>query len=419
MSSSTVVTASDWTKGISLSVLASMIGGASKLAIRKSWILEQELERIRTFGEHEAAEDYAGELHPGRDDAMDRNDADSILVTAVSTLSQEDDNEDEPLEQPRNAAHATDNGEDGAGHHEQLVEMSANHHIRRHSMSSRAAAATGADAVRMSSGSSTSSLRQRLSLLVSRKTSHGNANRSFDIGEPDSLMGASSSPYVRAPNSDPARRRRSHEADAPFDSSLSARRLSFAEGRPDPLSIPSFASGRIDNNNISNSNHSAPLERGNDDPSRSELTSRRRRSSASSRNPRRGSSSSGSAEQRGCCQSRVWICALRGSGMVGMTFLNPLCGVLAMNFASPSILAPFSGLTLVWIILFSEALIGERPTPMQVVAALMIVLGEVVVALYGDHTNDSGISVEEVVTFPLICCLSRALALRVGLISQL
>ena len=86
--------------------------------------------------------------------------------------------------------------------------------------------------------------------------------------------------------------------------------------------------------------------------------------------------------------------------MVGMTFLNPLCGVLAMNFASPSILAPFSGLTLVWIILFSEALIGERPTPMQVMAALMIVLGEVVVALYGDHTNDSGLTVEEVVTCP-------------------
>jgi hypothetical protein len=414
MSSSTVVTASDWTKGISLSVLASTIGGASKLAIRKSWILEQELERVRIEGEHEAV-DYDGELRPGRDDAMDRNDADSILVTAVSTLSQEDDNEDEPLEQPGNAAHATDNGEDGAqaGHHELLVEMRANHHIRRHSMSSRAAAGTdAADAARMSSGSSTSSLRQRLSLLVSRKTSHGNANRSFDIGEPDSLMGASSSPYVRAPNSDPARRRRSHEAAAPFDASLSARRLSFAEGRPDPLSIPSFS------NNSNHSRSDAPLERGNDDPSRSELTARRRRSSGSSRNPRRGSSA-GTAAQRGCCQSRVWICALRGSGMVGMTFLNPLCGVLAMNFASPSILAPFSGLTLVWIILFSEALIGERPTPMQVVAALMIVLGEIVVALYGDHTNDSGISVEEVVTCPLICCLSRALALRAGLISQL
>ena len=87
---------------------------------------------------------------------------------------------------------------------------------------------------------------------------------------------------------------------------------------------------------------------------------------------------------------------LRISGMFGMTVLNPLCGVLAMNFASPSIVAPFSGLTLVWIVLFSETLIGEAPTFLQLVAASLIVLGEVVVAIYGDHTNDDGMTVLDV-----------------------
>ena len=51
--------------------------------------------------------------------------------------------------------------------------------------------------------------------------------------------------------------------------------------------------------------------------------------------------------------SPIWFYFLRGCGMFGMSVLNPICCVLAMNYASPSILAPFSGLTLVWVILFS------------------------------------------------------------------
>ena len=89
---------------------------------------------------------------------------------------------------------------------------------------------------------------------------------------------------------------------------------------------------------------------------------------------------------------------LRISGMIGMTFLNPLFCVLAMNYASPSILAPFSGLTLVWIVLFSETLIGEKPQKQQIVAAGLIILGEVVVAIFGDHTNDGGVEVEDVIS---------------------
>jgi EamA-like transporter family len=88
---------------------------------------------------------------------------------------------------------------------------------------------------------------------------------------------------------------------------------------------------------------------------------------------------------------------LRVMGMIGMTFLNPLCSVLAMNYASPSILAPFSGMTLVWIVLFSQPALGEPPSLLQVVAAALIILGEVIIAVFGDHTNDEGISVQEVV----------------------
>ena len=86
---------------------------------------------------------------------------------------------------------------------------------------------------------------------------------------------------------------------------------------------------------------------------------------------------------------------LRLFGMVGMTFLNPFCGVLAMNYASPSITAPFSGLTLVWIVMCSNTFIGEQPSDRQIVAASLIVLGEVVVAIFGDHTNDEGITLED------------------------
>ncbi|KAL3934735.1 MAG: hypothetical protein SGBAC_009609 [Bacillariaceae sp.] len=88
--------------------------------------------------------------------------------------------------------------------------------------------------------------------------------------------------------------------------------------------------------------------------------------------------------------------ALRYAGMFGMTVLNPLCSVFAMNYASPSILAPFSGLALVWVILGAGVYLGESPSKAQILATLLIVIGEVVVAVFGDHTNDNGITVEEV-----------------------
>lgn len=79
---------------------------------------------------------------------------------------------------------------------------------------------------------------------------------------------------------------------------------------------------------------------------------------------------------------------LRWCGMIGMTILNPLFCVWAMKYASPSILAPFSGLTLVWIILLSPTVVDEKPDKAQVLAASLIIAGEVVVTISGDHTNE-------------------------------
>lgn len=95
---------------------------------------------------------------------------------------------------------------------------------------------------------------------------------------------------------------------------------------------------------------------------------------------------------------------LRYSGMFGMSVLNPICCVLAMNYASPSILAPFSGLTLVWVVLLSSTVIGETPSTLQVVAAGLIVTGEVIVAVFGDHTNDEGVTIEDVVSALVHSC---------------
>jgi EamA-like transporter family len=104
-----------------------------------------------------------------------------------------------------------------------------------------------------------------------------------------------------------------------------------------------------------------------------------------------------------CIRATAWSLALRYTGMFGMMILNPLCGVIAMNYASPSITAPFSGLTLVWIVLFSECSIGEKPSLLQVVAATLIVLGEVIVAIWGDHTNDEGVTLDDVVSCACGC----------------
>ena len=93
---------------------------------------------------------------------------------------------------------------------------------------------------------------------------------------------------------------------------------------------------------------------------------------------------------------KVEALLLRSVGFFGMTVLNPFCCIYAMKFASPSILAPFSGLTLVWVVLFSEITIEEKPSTNQIFAASLIVLGEVIVAIWGDHTNVETLQIEDI-----------------------
>ncbi|GMH74050.1 hypothetical protein TrST_g7583 [Triparma strigata] len=85
---------------------------------------------------------------------------------------------------------------------------------------------------------------------------------------------------------------------------------------------------------------------------------------------------------------------LHSLGLLGMTVLNPACGIGAMKFANPSLLAPFSGLTLVWVVLFSKATTGEEPTSVQIIAATTIVLGEIIVTIFGDHSNEDELSLD-------------------------
>ena len=99
---------------------------------------------------------------------------------------------------------------------------------------------------------------------------------------------------------------------------------------------------------------------------------------------------------------RFFSLSLRYSGMFGMSVLNPICCVLAMNYASPSILAPFSGLTLVWVILGSPLVNDEIPSTLQIFACCLIISGEVIVAAFGDHTTDASITVEDVVSYSAV-----------------
>jgi len=66
-----------------------------------------------------------------------------------------------------------------------------------------------------------------------------------------------------------------------------------------------------------------------------------------------------------------------------------------MAFASPSLLAPFSGLTLVWVIIFSKQMTGDLPNRTQILAATMIVLGEVIVTIMGDHGSEDPLNIDQ------------------------
>lgn len=73
--------------------------------------------------------------------------------------------------------------------------------------------------------------------------------------------------------------------------------------------------------------------------------------------------------------------------MVGMLLLNPICGIIGLQYISPSIGSALSGLTIVWVVLLSGPLLREYPTYYQIMASCFILMGEIIIALFGDHTN--------------------------------
>lgn len=79
-----------------------------------------------------------------------------------------------------------------------------------------------------------------------------------------------------------------------------------------------------------------------------------------------------------------------------MTTLNPGLSVVAFLYASPSILAPFAVLAIVWIVLLSPIILKEIPSRMQIVGAMMILLGEIITAISGDHSKYDELTLEDI-----------------------
>jgi len=88
---------------------------------------------------------------------------------------------------------------------------------------------------------------------------------------------------------------------------------------------------------------------------------------------------------------------MRWAGILGMSVLNPVFDLLAMNYANPSLLSSFSGLALAWIVLLSGQLIGEPPQRIQVLASGLIGLGLILTMAFGDHTDNDDVTLEDVV----------------------
>ena len=98
---------------------------------------------------------------------------------------------------------------------------------------------------------------------------------------------------------------------------------------------------------------------------------------------------------------------LRYAALFFMTFLNPALDIGAMAFCSPSILAPFSGVSLAWVVLLSNRLVGEQPERPRVVGACLIMLGEVFVAIFGDHSGhnaNANVTLQDVVSGIHVAC---------------
>jgi drug/metabolite transporter (DMT)-like permease len=315
ITTTSVVSESDWMKGIGLSVAASIIGSASKLAIRKSWIMVQQQQP-------ELPEQSSNYYEP----------APTTNVTMAM----------DKFVQSRSSSRSSSSGSSP----ETVEEFMGTASNRRDEQG------------RTTTNSSSSS---------SSNDNNNNNNTLTLVNEEEVVTLPSLSTTVTT-----GTRRRVSPV-------VVAGRSGYYDNNGTISTIHSKNGNRpVTNYNYSNNNHN------NDHQQVHSLfaTTTTTTIAATDMLTKR-------AKPR-CQRNIASALGLRYCGMLGMTVFNPICCVLAMQYASPSILAPFSGLTLVWIVLFSEFSIGERPQYRQIVAAGYIVAGEVIVAVFGDHTNETG-----------------------------
>jgi len=355
------ITTSDWVKGISLSVLASVIGGASKLAIRKSWLLQEQLLLLRWN------EDDEGGGGNGGDNARDGGGRGEVRATDSSSGDLHDD---------RQALRGSGSGESSSRLYHSYEQVAA------HNPQSPTPTTTTPP------------------LQLSRRSSSGNAssNRSISPSFANLRRRASRSPSSTPPVS---------SSNLNVSEVEAAAAAAAAAITPGSLTLDGIiadrpaehSGGDDDGNNSNDREEQGAAEFGGYYEDEHNAFAVAAAAAASAVLPLSASSPDNGNKRNRRRRLRLLLVpySLRLAGMIGMTFLNPLCSVLAMNYASPSILAPFSGLTLVWIVLLSSPLIGESPTKQQVAAASLIVAGEVMVAVWGDHTNDEGVTAEDVV----------------------
>jgi len=75
------------------------------------------------------------------------------------------------------------------------------------------------------------------------------------------------------------------------------------------------------------------------------------------------------------------------TGLALNTLVGPIVDMAAYAFAPQSLIAPFGGLDIVWNVLLAPFTLGEKVTPRRCFAVLLIFVGTVVSAIFGDHVE--------------------------------
>ena len=81
-----------------------------------------------------------------------------------------------------------------------------------------------------------------------------------------------------------------------------------------------------------------------------------------------------------------WRKAIRFAGLCTVVAADP-ARILSFGFGNPAIVAPFSSLSLVWLILLANPIAGDKPNLTEVIGALVIASGVAVIAVFGASGN--------------------------------